>query len=180
MCCDLRGWGLGTEKRKFGWEEDKQKFSYMEYSPQRQRGIHSRGLVRGEVGELLLPKKRREPLPSLCCPVSATTLSFSVSCLWPGLSRWVLCIVIKHILKEALATLCHFFLSSPAWPLFVSEFLWVALQCLPAEGPVFLWLCIKVGTVQPGSSSPHQNSKDKRPPPASASGNSAPPHAGQL
>lgn len=42
---------------KFGWKEDKQKVSYVEYFPQGQKGTQSRGLVRGEAGECLVPTK---------------------------------------------------------------------------------------------------------------------------
>lgn len=51
------------------------------------------------------------------------------------------------------------FLSSLRDTFFVSEFVHVALQYLPAEGPVSMWLCTEVRAVQPGSSFPHQHSE---------------------
>lgn len=64
----------------------------MENYPQMQKGNRTKGLVRGEVGELFPTKEEGSIAISvlmwLIQVVSATKLNFS-----PGLSQWVLCIV---------------------------------------------------------------------------------------
>lgn len=87
MCAVNRG--LGTEEKaptrgNVDGRRLNKNISYIEYCPQEQKGIRSRGLVRGEEGELLLPTKGEgsTALALLMRPsqiMDATRLSFSLS-----------------------------------------------------------------------------------------------------
>lgn len=71
---------MGTKMEKFGWEEYKEKVSYMEYCPQAQKGIQTKGLFRGEEGELFLIKEASiaiSVLMGLAQVMSATKLNFT-------------------------------------------------------------------------------------------------------